>query len=162
MSPLDRLIALAAVGLGTLMLSFAVHALAPSDGLLPGELFVPLGASLASFYASALFASSALRRRERTWLAFGYGVSALLVATSALVALDAGISSHAAGIVAIAAPIALFGLAQRAPALAFGGAFLALFVGTTAAARFFPFAETMTRPVDLVPVLPIAIAAVGL
>jgi diguanylate cyclase (GGDEF)-like protein len=166
-SALDRLLGMAIIGLVSLLLLLGASVLEPSGLPSPGGGFGAAALALMAFFGSLLAVGGGLKKKDAHWLPFGYAVASAFVVCAGLVALAVGFRTLPAGIVAVAAPIVLFGLAQRAPALLAGGAWLVgwVLVPGAAVAELLPSELLGSREPSLagvLPSLPIAVGALAL
>ncbi len=162
-SPLDRLVALCVVGLASVLLLLGLRALELGGLGLPARWVGTLGAAIVLLFAGLLLAAPQLKRKERHWPAFGHAAALGTVAAGLLVTAASGWDGFGAGILCVATPTALFGLAQRTPALLSAGVWLVgwlVFLGAGALGG--PLDRPDTGLADALPALPVGAAGLAL
>jgi diguanylate cyclase (GGDEF)-like protein len=164
---LDRLLGLSILGLASLLLLLGASIFAPRGLPSPGGNFGAATLGLIAALGSLVAFGGSLKRRDAHWLAFGYAAAPAFVASAGVVVLAVGFRTLPAGMIAVAAPIVLFGLAQRGPALVAAGAWLVgwVLVPGAAVAALLPDELLGSRAPSLagvLPSLPIALGALSL
>jgi diguanylate cyclase (GGDEF)-like protein len=159
LSPLDRLIVLAAVGLASNLAVLGIRAFELGGLGLPAPIVGTVGGALVAILAALLLTAPQLRRKERYWPGFGMAAGLATSAVGALAATSSGFGGLAAGVLLVATPIALFGFVQRVPALVSVSAwFLLWLVALTGRALGLAPPIPEAGLVDLVPAVPIGAA----
>ncbi len=153
---------LSAVGLAVVLLLLGVRAFERGGLALPAPVVGPVGGAIVALFSALLFAGPQLRRKERHWPAFGAATAAGTVAAAALAGTAAGWDGLGTGILLVGTPTALFGFAQRRPALVASSAFGALaVVAIGARATDLAVASAVPGLGDALPALPIGAAGLA-
>jgi diguanylate cyclase (GGDEF)-like protein len=166
-SPLDRLLGLAVLGLASLLLLLGASVPDASELPPPGGGFGAVTLGLIAVFGSLLAFGGGLKKRDGQWSAFGHVVAATFIVGAGLIVLAVGYRTLPAGILAVATPVVLFGLAQRSPALIAASAWLVGWVLVPGAAAFGRLpSELLGSPepslFGVLPALPAAAAAFAL